>query len=371
MKVCVTGLRGIPNVMGGVETHCEELYPRIHRLHPDIDVELLARAPYTGPHGYRFSGVRVTPLRAVKSKHFEAISNTLLAVLYARFRTRADVLHIHAIGPGLFAPLARLLGLRTIVTHHGRDYERAKWNGVASAVLAAGEWCAFAAADKVLVVSKWLAADLARQYPKQAHKIIYAPNGVPDAAAPSSNVEGQSVLARLGLEPSRYILAVGRLVPEKGFHDLLDAFEKSDGPMKLVFAGSADHEDDYARALIRRASDRVVFAGRLDRESLNTLYEHAERFVLPSHHEGLPLVALEAARWNCAMVLSDIPANLDLGLPASNYYPVGNVEALERKLLEAANPLRVDGEELGRRFDWNVVADRTADTYTNTQQTRH
>jgi glycosyltransferase involved in cell wall biosynthesis len=363
LKVCVTGLRGIPNVMGGVETHCEELYPRLQKLRPDIAFELISRAPYTGRCAYSYEGVQVTPLRAVKSKHLEAISNTFLAVLHARFRAHADILHIHAIGPGLLAPLARLLGLRIIVTHHGRDYQRAKWKGIGSAVLAAGEWCAFAAADRVLVVSKWLAEDLARQYPRHAHKIAFTPNGAPAFEPRWAGAAPDDILARLGVEPGGYILAVGRLVPEKGFHDLLDAFEGMQGVPKLVVAGSTDHTDSYARKLLSRAGDRVVFAGRVDRGRLDALYRNADRFVLPSYHEGLPIAALEAAACGAAVVLSDIPANLDLDLPARHYFPVGDVGALRRKLQEPAASLRADADEVARRFDWDVIAAETANAY--------
>jgi glycosyltransferase involved in cell wall biosynthesis len=371
MKVCVAGLRGIPNVMGGVETHCEELYPRIRRLRPEIDVELIARAAYTGRDAYSYAGVQVTPLRAVKSKHLEAITNTLLAVLHARFRARADVLHLHAIGPGLLAPLARLLGLRTIVTHHGRDYRRTKWGRLASAVLAAGEWCAFASADRIFVVSQSLAQELGRQYPRHAHKIVFTPNGAPaPRARPERNGRGD-VLARLGLEPNGYILAVGRLVPEKGFHDLIDAFARLDGRRKLVLVGAADHEDDYARGLLAHASERVIFAGKVDRDALDVLYRNAERFVLPSYHEGLPIAALEAAGCSAPTLLSDIPANRDLGLSPDCYFPVGDIDALRRKLDEPADIMRVDAEAIARRFDWDVIAANTAAAYVQGGFTRH
>ncbi len=44
MKIIVLGTRGIPNVQGGVETHCEQLFPRIVKL--GCEVELITRKPY-------------------------------------------------------------------------------------------------------------------------------------------------------------------------------------------------------------------------------------------------------------------------------------------------------------------------------------
>lgn len=364
IKICVTGLRGVPGVMGGVETHCEELYPRLKRLMPDADIEIVGRSPYMGSKAYDFEGVRVTPLHALRHKYFEAISNTLLAVFYARFRARADVLHMHAIGPGLLTPLAKLLGLKAVVTHHGQDYRRQKWNRAAKAVLAAGEWLAAASADRVLIVSQAVRQELAQRHPRRAGKLVYVPNGAPALAeSEPGRAADAEVLARFGLAKDGYVLGVGRLVPEKGFHDLLDAFAAAGANLKLVIAGAADHEDDYSQSLLRRAGKAVVFTGFLGRDELGALYRNAAVFVLPSYHEGLPIVVLEAARHGAPLLLSDIAANREIGLDQGNYFPVGDVGALESRLRASFKSLRADPEAIAARFDWDKAASRTAEVY--------
>ena len=68
------------------------------------------------------------------------LSSTLfLGVVRAAF-SRPDVLHIHAIGPAIFTPLARAFGLRVVVTYHSLNYEHKKWGRVARFVLRFGEW---------------------------------------------------------------------------------------------------------------------------------------------------------------------------------------------------------------------------------------
>ena len=94
MKVVVTGTRGIPNIMGGVETHCEELFPRLSAM--GVDVTVLRRASYANDSLTEWKGVKIKDIPAPKKKAFEAIVHTLRAVNYAA-NQHADVIHINAI----------------------------------------------------------------------------------------------------------------------------------------------------------------------------------------------------------------------------------------------------------------------------------
>ena len=357
--ICVTGLRGFPHVMGGVESHCEELLPRIKALWPGHRSVVLGRAPYLPEPEGEHHGVEIIGLPCPRSKHFEAVVSTLLAVLSAR-RRGADLIHIHAIGPGLLAPLARLLGLKVVVTHHGTDYHRAKWGPLARSALRAGEWLALSFADRVIAVSPSLAAQLRQSFPRRAQAISYIPNGTSDLPG---DADPALVLERLGIADGDFLLAVGRLVPEKGLHDLIDAHERSNCTAKLVIAGSADHASDYARALLARAGDRVIFAGLQSRATLKCLYEHCALFVMPSYHEGLPIAALEAASCGARMLLSDIPANLDIGLDPVNYVPVGDVAALTARLDADPADFQVDRDAVRARFSWDKAAEDTLAVY--------
>ena len=73
MKVIVLGTRGIPNIQGGVETHCEELYPRLVAL--GIDVILVTRKSYvTDLTITEYKGVKLKHIFTPKKKSIEAIS---------------------------------------------------------------------------------------------------------------------------------------------------------------------------------------------------------------------------------------------------------------------------------------------------------
>jgi glycosyltransferase involved in cell wall biosynthesis len=169
--ICVTGLRGFPDVMGGIESHCEELLPRIAALAPEQPIVVLGRAPYLPEKRRTWRGVEIIGLRCPQSKHFETILSTLSAIVAAK-RHGADVLHIHAIGPAILAPLARALGLRVVVTHHGTDYDRAKWGRFAKAVLRLGERAALGWADRIVAISPSLAEQLRLAFPQKADATI-------------------------------------------------------------------------------------------------------------------------------------------------------------------------------------------------------
>jgi glycosyltransferase involved in cell wall biosynthesis len=364
--ICVTGLRGFPNVMGGIESHCEELLPRIAALAPEQPIVILGRAPYLPERRRTWRGVEIVGLSCPQSKHFETILSTLVAIIAAK-RRGAEVLHIHAIGPAILAPLARTLGLRVVVTHHGTDYDRAKWGRFAKAVLRLGERAALAWADRIVAISPSLADQLRATFPRKADAIHYIPNGAPELPAGGNPDE---VLTRLGIGDSPYLLAVGRLVPEKGLHDLIAAHRASRTGHKLVIVGGADHDSPYARDLVVQAGPDVIFAGVQPRSVLALLYRRAAMFVMPSYHEGLPIAALEAAGEGAAMVLSDIPANRDIGLPAANYFPVGDVDRLAAKLAADPDLLRADATAVHTRFSWDKAAVETLGLYRALQAER-
>lgn len=356
--ICITGLRGVPQVMGGVESHCEELVPRIKALWPEHHAVVLGRAPYLPEPRTHWRGVEVVGMPCPKSKHLEAVSSTLFAVLAAR-RRGARLIHIHAIGPALMAPLAWALGLRVVVTHHGTDYDRAKWGPVAKRALRAGEWLALRFAHRVIAVSPSLAAQLRERFPRRAEQIAYIPNGAPELP---DDADVRLVHERLGIA-GPFVLAVGRLVPEKGLHDLIEAFGRSGHPGQLVIVGAADHASDYARSLMAKGGARVIFAGVQSRATLRRLYESCTLFAMPSYHEGLPIAALEAASCGARMLLSDIAANRDIDLPAEHYFPVGSVAALAARIADAGAVPHADPEHVRRRFSWDRAAAETVQVY--------
>lgn len=361
MKIIVLGLRGFPRVAGGVEAHCENLYPLLAKL--GCSVEVVVRSPYVPAETTSWRGVTLTRLWSPRRTGLETLLHTLLGVFYAAWR-RPDVLHIHSIGPALFTPLARLLGLRVVLTHHAPDYRQQKWGRVGRWLLKTGERLGLRFADEVISVSRHGAQDLMRLYGREATVV---PNGVP--AFPARAID--PVLRELGLTPGHYVLHVGRAIPDKRQDDLIRAYGKAplDG-WKLVLVGDTSGKDEYSRRVreLAAADPRVVLAGFRSGGALQSLFTNAGCFALPSAIEGLPIAMLEALGAGCPVVASDIPANHEVELPGCCYVPVGDCDALAAAL--AAVPTQVSRSEWARLqrsvqtdFDWSAIAARIADIY--------
>lgn len=358
MKIVVIGTRGIPEIQGGVETHCQQLYPRIAAM--GHDVTIVRRTPYVGASkGMKeFKGVHLVDVYAPRKKSIEAIVHTTLAMLKAR-SLNPDVLHVHAIGPGLLVPFARLLGMKVVSTNHGPDYDRQKWGRLAKFVLKTGERLSAKGSNKVIVISQVIADILSTKYGRRDTELIYNGVEIPALSTDTDYIE------RLGLKPNRYVVAVGRFVEEKGFHDLIRAFASlAPEGYKLAIAGDADHEDGYSRSLKQLAAEYgVVLTGFIRGEKMRQLMSNAALFCLPSYHEGLPIVLLEAMSYARDVAVSDIPANRLPVLSPDDYYPVGNVEALAsllgRKLKTGATPRKYDLSN----YDWDNIARQTVEVY--------
>ena len=360
MKIVVTGTRGIPLIMGGVETHCEELFPRLAQM--GYEVTVIRRHWYAHDSLQEWNGVRLIDLSAPKKKSFEAIVHTFKAVLKAR-RLHADIVHIHAIGPALLTPFARLLGMKVVFTHHGPDYDRDKWGWAAKTMLKLGERLGTRYANEVIVISDVIKTILAENYHRTDTHLIY--NGVPTP----HKTDYPEYFSELGIEKGKYILAMCRFVPEKKLHHLVAAYQqiRSRGEardVKLVLAGDADFEDSYSKRLKSEArACGAVLTGFVKGQKLQALLSGARCFVLPSSHEGLPIALLEAMGYGLPAIVSDIPANLEVGLPPACYFPLGDIDALAARIAANINEEYHQIDYDMSKYDWDVIARQVSQVY--------
>jgi 1,2-diacylglycerol 3-alpha-glucosyltransferase len=143
--------------------------------------------------------------------------------------------------------------------------------------------------------------------------ILTAPNAVDNSlfATHAENTFGHATEFRDKLKlPSRFILFVGRLVPEKGVFDLLEAYSKLESGVRsevgLVFAGEGASREELAQQARRISPGAVCFSGFAQREDLAGLYALAEGLVLPTHSDPWGLVVNEAMACGLPIIVSSV-----------------------------------------------------------------
>jgi glycosyltransferase involved in cell wall biosynthesis len=354
MNIFVFGTRGIPDIQGGVEQHCERLYPLLS--HQYI-ITIFRRSPYIDNKCKNWNNIRFVNLPSTKIKGFEAFFHSFLCAIICIFR-RPDIVHIHNIGPGIWTPLLRLFKIKVVLTYHSPNYEHAKWNFFAKNILRLGEYLALRYASYVIFVSQ-------KQREKFTEKImaksVWIPNGVlqPTLSIATDYIES------LGVMPQKYILAVGRITQEKGFDYLIKAYNNLHCfDHNLIIAGGIDHVTTYSKQIIKMATENnVILTGFVLGEKLRQLYSHAKAFVLPSSHEGLPIALLEAMSYSLPVIASNIPANTEIGLPPECYFQVNDERELAERLKEIIKTPFQQVVYNMEKYDWNCIAKQTIEIY--------
>jgi len=351
MRIAMVGVRGIPARIGGAERVVDELTHELTaRGH---EVLVYGRASYAaGAPGPSAGRCIVTP--GLGGKHFEAITHTATALLDVP-RRGVDVVHIHCPGPALLSWLAAACGKPIVLTIHAPDWQRDKWSAPAKWALRLGLHCGMRLADEVTAVSDTLARELSSQFGREVRH-------VPNAARPVEARRADAI-ARWGLKPDRYVLYVGRIVPEKRLDLLLEAWPHVGGDVPLVVAGHADSHayGRLCRRLARRAN--VILPGPQYGNVLAELYSNAALVVQPSVLEGMSLVLLEAASYGRCVVACDIPANREVLGESAVYFPPDNGNELTRRICRCLESKRLRSafgaaarDLVTARYSWAAAA---------------
>ncbi len=192
-----------------------------------------------------------------------------------------------------------------------------------SDLLRASEIAAFGAARQVVVTSAATAGVVAREFHVASSKLTIA--------APGVDRRPQS----LGMAEPPQMLAVGSLVPRKGYDVLIAALRQlSDRPWRCQIVGSVDRDEATAtaiRAAIDQAglADRIVLRGTITAAELDRAYAEASIFVHAAHYEGYGMAVADALAAGLPVIGADAAATADLVDAGSGLlFAVGDADGL-------------------------------------------
>lgn len=368
LKIAMIGHKRVPSREGGVEIVVEELSRRMACLGNKVDVYNRSGSHVSG-RAFDSIGselpenIRVITIPTPENKTLNAFVYSFVASLRALFG-RYDVIHFHAEGPAAMCFLPKLFGIRTVVTIHGLDWQRSKWGGFASKYLKFGEKTAARCADEIIVLS-----DAVRDYFKKEYgrNTVYIPNGITQPDFEDIAEAGE----KYGLKKDRYILYLGRIVPEKGIHYLIEAYSDMKTDMPLVIAGGSSHSEEYFARLKRSAEGKnIIFTDFVQGRMLRELYSNAYLYVLPSDLEGMPISLLEAMSYSNCCLTSDIPECTQVCGENAVYFRKSSVADLKNKLEYLIKNSDTVLEYKSRahdyiisKYSWDDVVNRTLALY--------
>lgn len=361
MKLGVIGTRGFPEVQGGIETHCLELYTRMAKEN-DLSITVYRRKPYLNNKNNKavYTNIRFVDFNVPKSKNLETFVHSFFTTLHALFQ-HYDIVHFHNTGPGFFMPLLMLSRTKLVFTYHNVSYTQKKWGVIARIFLTLSERISLKSADFVIFISEVLQTEMVSSYPISEYSVI--PNGV--TINPIS--QESDYIVSFGLEKGKYVISVGRFLEEKGFDYLIKSFVKLRlKDCKLVIVGDSDYPTEYSERLKSFARENgVVLTGFIKGEKLRQIFSFARLFVISSFSEGHPIALLEAMSYKLDVLASDIPANLQVGLRTEDYFRVGDEDDLAEKLVMklAVRKPRDFSDLLYEKYDWEKISNSTYSIY--------
>ncbi len=298
-------------------------------------------------------------------------------------RERPDVLHTHNPKPGIYGRIVgRLAGVPCVVnTVHGlyaTEDDPTTKRAAVYGLEAIASRCSHAE-----LVQNPEDLDLLRRWrisPPARTELLG--NGVDlTRFRPPTPAERAAARARIGVDDDAVVVGfVGRLVAEKGLPELLEAHRLGGGAFQLVVVGPDDPEkaDALDRALIDEATAAGVrFLGH--RDDVEELYRAFDVLCLPSHREGFPRSAMEAAATGLPLVVTDIRGCRQVvdqdrnGVLVPVRSPGALAEALVRLAKDAQVRLELGGESRRKAeedFDERRVVERVLAAYERAAEER-
>ncbi len=367
IKVGFLGTRGVPASYSGFETFYDKL---ASGLSQKFEILVFNRWNYIRYPFKSYKGAQVISLYSIPQKHLDTISHTFISALYCILNWKPDIALICGVGNSILLPIFKVSRIKTVINVDGADWKRKKWGKFSSWYLRVSEALASRWADIIVADAIDVKKYYQVNYKVPEEKIVYIPyGGITKEDIEKSEMFGNTkeFLEGLGLEPYKYFLFVGRLVPENSPHMLITAFKRARvknetlKKFKVALVGDAPYSEDYKSFLKKIAKDdpSVVFTGYLFSASYINISLNAFAFVFCAEVGGTHPVLVEQMSLGSLILCRDTSSNRevlgDSGLFFRTEEEVADLlcKTVESDFSELKIKARSRAEEL---FSWDKIS---------------
>ena len=363
IKIAIIGHKHVPSYEGGIESVLTEMLPLIDKNKFRITIynrwETFYKPSEWGEKE-QYSGFKIIRIPTFKNNSLNALVYSFFASIHASF-CDYDIIHYHAEGPAVMSFIPKLLLKKIVITNHGLDWLRGKWGGFATKYLKYGEKISTKTSDYLIVLSKAISDYFKETYNRDT---IVIGNGIDS----KDRIPSRLITEKFNLKGDDYILALGRIVPEKGFHYLIKAYNNLNIDKKLVIAGKLN-DSEYCKELQQMASNNknIMFADFVDGELKQELFSNCYIYVIPSDLEGMSISLLEALSYGCNCIASDIVDNRNIADDYITFFEKGNVNDLTKKLMDYKPKTEIEKQNqimyIVNNYSWESIVRKTEEIY--------
>lgn len=359
-SVAVIGWRNFLMVNDAISEHCSEVYHRLVERGWRFIIFVKSTV-----EDKQYKGVQLIRIPTLNIKPLETPIYSILSFLWlVTHRSKKNtIVHLHTIGCGFILPFLKLFGYKVVVTHHGPDYIRTKWNFIERQVLKLCEKIVVNHSDELFCIAVWIKHFIEQKYDKP---VTCTPNGI----GIRKRVLTKNYINQFQLQFGQYFLCVGAFTPEKGFLDVVKAFNmlEDTSNWKLVLAGVAEINRKYFKQIKfeSKHNSNIVIISNTTTEMLEELFSNAGVFITSSYYEAAPTYLIVAISYNLPVIASSIEANIMVGKEYPYYYPQGNIFGLSyymKKTINKELQFRTFNRELVSEYDWYQVTNIIEDVY--------
>ena len=347
----ILGTRGLPAAHGGFETFAEHL--ALYLVADGWNVTVYCQRDGDGSiaedewKGVRRVNIPVARQGPTASMHFDWIATRHAAAAGEPCLTLGY-------NTALFCAWLRIKGIPNVINMDGIEWRRAKWGPAPKAWFWLNDWAGC-----------WLGNHLVADHPDiRRHlesrvggsKITVIPYGADEVL--DAPVEP---LARLGVEPGRYMTVIARAEPENSLLEIVQGFSASPRRCRLVVLGNYDEQVAYQNAVLKAASDEVLFPGAIyDKAVVSALRMHSMAYVHGHQVGGTNPSLVEALGAGNAVIAHDNRFNRWVAGPQAAYF--NDAASFSRQLeLLLAEPERLEAMRAASRarhheaFRWETI----------------